>query len=281
MQLRQSLLILATLVVTCAGEDADTKTPPPPQATRAPVPSGAAWLGCSVRKPNPAAEAQVPTLPPGIGFVVQAVAPGGPAQLAQLNANDVLWKFGDQMLVNRGQLATLLSLQRPGDGVTLAIFRDGKPLDIKVTLGETPVDKKEFSRDMIDAAILSDEDTPTKIVTILDRTATFTNADGKALIRREGEGYKVVINGPDKKVLFDGELAADGKMDGIPPEWHRRVCVLRRSLDHALENRIVPVRAPRPRAIPPPTPPPDGTPRPPVTPPPDGMPLPLAMPFKP
>ena len=264
MQLRQSLLILTALVVTCVGEDAAPKMSPLPPGFV--PPSGPAWLGCSVRKPDPATAAQLAALPPGIGFVIQGVAPGGPAEGAELKSKDVLWKFGDQMLVNQGQLATLLSLQRPGDEVKLAIFRDGKPAEIKVTLGETPTDRKEFSRDMIDATILSDEGSPMKIVNILDRTASFSNADGDALIRREGEGYKVLITGPDKKVIFDGTLATDGKLDGIPPEWHRRVCVLRRSLDHALENRIVPVRAPRPRVVPPPTPPPGEPVPPPVTP---------------
>ena len=257
MQLHHSFLILATLVVTSVGEDAGPGTPLP---LPAPGPrSGAAWLGCSISKPDPAGAAQLPALPPGIGFVVQAVTPGGPAQLAQLQPADVLWKFGDQMLVNKGQLATLLNLKSPGDEVTLAIFRNGKQADIQVKLGEAPADKREFSRDMIDATILSDDDVPKRIITILDRTATFSNSDGSALIRREGDGYQVVITGSDKTVIFDGILPAEGSVDGIPAEWRRRIWVLRRSLDHALESRNVPVRAPRPRVVTPPTPPPSAS----------------------
>jgi hypothetical protein len=256
MQLHHSLLILATLVVTCVGEDGATKMPPLAPAPGAAARPNAAWLGCSVRKPDPAGAAQIPSLPPGVGFVIQAVTPGGPAALAQLQPMDVLWKFGDQLLVNQGQLATLLGLGKPGEEVMLAIFRAGKPVAIKITLGEAPADTSGFSREMIDAAILPDgEEMPrTRIVTMLDRTATYTNSDGKALVRRDGEGYKVVISGPDTKVIFDGTLGADGNLESIPADWRRRICVLRRSLDHALESRIVPVRAPRPRVVPPPPP---------------------------
>lgn len=272
MEIRQSLFLFAALVATCPGEDAVIKPPPLPPLlpTVAATPArGTAWLGFSIRKPDAAVMAQTPGLPAGIGFVIQAVTPGGPADLAKLSPMDVLWKFGDQMLVNQGQLATLLSLQHPGDEVTLAVFREGKPVDIKVRLGETPANPKEFSRDVVDAAILSDEGSPMKIVNILDRTATFSNADGDASVRREGEGYKVLITGPDKRVIYDGLLPADGNLSAIPDEWHRRICVLRRSLDHALENRLVPVRSPRPRVVPPPpavppapvegSPPPPGT----------------------
>jgi hypothetical protein len=256
MQLHQSLLILVTLVVTCAGEERTTQIPPLAPVSTAAARPNAAWLGFSVRKPDPAGAAQIPTLPPGVGFVIQAVTPGGPAELAELQPMDVLWKFGDQLLVNQGQLATLLGLGKPGDEVQLAVFRAGKPVAIKITLGEAPAVTSEFSREMIDAAILPDgEEMPrTRIVTMLDRTATYSSSDGKALVRRDGEGYKVVISDPDKKIVFDGVLAADGNLEGIPADWRRRVCVLRRSLDHALESRIVPVRAPRPRVVPPPSP---------------------------
>ena len=260
MPLRHSLLLFTTLVASCVGEDADCKPPPSPPVAH----TASAWLGLgfSVHKPDSSSTAQIPTLPPGIGFVVQAVSPGGPADISQLHPKDVLWKFGDQLLVNQGQLATLLNLKKPGDEIALAIFRDGKPAEIKVTLGEAPVDNRDLSRDMVDAAILSDDGHPTRIITPENRTATFSDTDGKALVRREGEGYQVVITGPDRKIIFDGSLGADGNLDAIPADWHRRIWVLRRSLDHALDSRMVPVRAPRPRVVPPPTPPPGTTPAP-------------------
>ncbi len=261
MKLRHALLTLTTLVVACVGEEPGsppTSAPVPPMAQ-----ARSASLGFSVTKLDPRAAAQIPTLPPGVGFVIQAITPGGAAEGAQLNPQDVLWKFGDQWLINQGQLATLLSLKNPGDEVALAIFRAGKPLEIKLKLGEARDDASVFSKDMIDAAILSDEGQPMKIVNLQERTATFANNEGKALVQRQGEGYRVVITGPDKQVLFDGALPTDGNLEGIPIDWRRRVWVLHRSLDHALDSRIVPVRAPRPRVVPPPVAPvPGGAPAP-------------------
>ncbi|MEI6676590.1 MAG: hypothetical protein WCO57_15580 [Verrucomicrobiota bacterium] len=112
--------------------------------------------------------------------------------------------------------------------------------------------KTVFSKDMIDAAILSDEGRLMEIINLQERTATFSNNDGRALVQREGAGYRVVINGPDKQVLFDGTLPTDGNLEGIPPDWRRRVWVLHRSLEHALDSRMVPVRSPRPQVVPPP-----------------------------
>lgn len=285
MKLQRSLWIFATLVVTCAGENAATKqatkspapavpsheasvaadVPPlevaavPPHAglpagMREMPPQPDAWLGLGIAKPQPSVIAQIPSLPTGIGFVIESVLPGGPAEAAKLQALDVVWKFGDQLLANQAQLATLLNLKRPGDEVQLAVFRAGQPMEVTLKLGESPppphpVPRRSFEDDSL---------CETKIVTPGERTATYSTDQGKAVIKREGEAYRVTITDPEQKVLFDGVLPEDGDLDKIPVGWHRRVWVLRRSLDHAMANQIVPVRPPRPRVIPTP----EGTPAP-------------------
>lgn len=251
MSARYPFLVLASLVISAAQEP-DTKPPAqPPRAARSSTASNeSAWLGFSVRTPDPGRVARITALPPGMGIEIHSIVLGGPADAAKLNPMDVLWKFGDQMLVNQAQLATLISLKKPGEKITLSIFRDDKPLEITIKLGETQDNPNVFSKDMVDAAILPDEGSPMKIINMLDRSATFSNRDGNALIRREGDGYKVVINGADKQILFDGTLPSDGSLVGIPADWHRRICVLRRSLDHALDSRSVPIRSPRPRVVP-------------------------------
>jgi S1-C subfamily serine protease len=59
-----------------------------------------AWLGLQVSKPDPSMTSQLPSLPQGIGFVIASVDEDGPAQTAGLKKFDLLWKLGDQMLVN-------------------------------------------------------------------------------------------------------------------------------------------------------------------------------------
>lgn len=224
-------------------------TPPrtPPAVPQPPD----AWLGLSVVKPEPSVAAQIPSLPPGIGFVVESVVPGGPAEAFELRAMDVVWKFGDQMLVNRAQLATLLNLKRPGDEVKLAIFRAGQPLEVTIKLGEAPAERAVAPR----RPWIEDSFYEEKIIIPGERTATYSTDQGKAVVKREGEAHRVTITDPEQKVLFDGLLPPGGELDKIPDGWHRRVWVLCRSLDHAIDNQIVQVRPPRSRVLPSPEPP--------------------------
>jgi hypothetical protein len=219
---------------------------PPPQPPRA-------WLGLQVAKPDEVLTTQVPSLPPGVGFVIRSVNAGGPAQAAGLQEFDVLWKLGDQMLVNEGQLAALLRLAKPGDEITLAGFRDGKPLDVKLKLGDAPVPKRPFPGALADSAILQgDCGGPMRVINVADRLASYSTDEGRAEVRLEGVLYKVKINGPHDEVVYEGDLPADGNLDSIPEPWRRRIHALRRGLDHALDGRMMPSRQPRPRVVPPP-----------------------------
>ena len=116
-----------------------------------------AWLGLDISKPDETITAHLPSLPPGIGFVIRAITKDGPADAAGLKELDIVWKIGDQMLVNEGQLAALLRLAKPGDEIKIAGFRSGKPLDLTLTLGEAPDSKRGFPEDLVDSVILPGE----------------------------------------------------------------------------------------------------------------------------
>lgn len=212
-----------------------------------------AWLGLEVSKPDETITAHLPSLPPGIGFVIRSIDKDGPAAAAGLRELDILWRIGDQMLVNEGQLAALLRLSKPGEEITLSGFRSGKPLDITLKLGEVPASKKTFPGDLLDAAILPGEcGGPMRVVNVSDKTASYSTSDGRAEVRREGSVYHVKIHGPGDEIIHQGELPPDGSLDQIPTNWKRRVNALRRGLDHALDGRMMPSRQPRPRVVPPP-----------------------------
>jgi S1-C subfamily serine protease len=127
--------VLFAQTLLSGGQTTEGQVPRAPQA----------WLGLRVAKPDEAITVHVPSIPPGVGFVVKSIDPGGPAQAAGLLELDLLWKFGDQMLVNEAQLATLLRLEKPGAEVVISGFRGGKPLEVKLKLGQTPVLNKPFS----------------------------------------------------------------------------------------------------------------------------------------
>jgi len=213
------------------------------------------WLGLEVSKPDESIIAHLPSLPPGIGFVVRSTEKDGPAAAAGLHEFDIIWKIGDQMLVNEGQLAALLRLSKPGDELSLSVFRGGKPLEVTIKLGETPAEKIRFPGDMLEAAILPGEcGGPMRVVDVQEKLASYSTDDGRAEVRKDGSIYHVKIRGPEDEPVYDGKLPADGNLEAIPQEWRRRVHALRRGLDHALENRIMPLRQPRPRVVPPPQP---------------------------
>jgi hypothetical protein len=246
-----SALLLAPLPWSAA-EPPQAMVPQPvqgPLATRAPQ----AWLGLKVAKPDETITAHVPSLPPGIGFIVKSIDKDGPAQAAGLSEFDLLWKLGDQMLVNEAQLATLLRLSKPGDPVVIHGFRSGKPLEVKLILGQSPVPESPFSGAMIDAAILPGAcPGPMRMINVAAKTASFSNDDGTALVRRDGADYFVKIDGPDGESIFEEELSGSDVFKKVPEKWQRRIQILCRTLDQALEGNIVPRRQPRPRVVPPP-----------------------------
>ncbi len=212
-----------------------------------------AWLGLQVSKPDQAITAQLPSLPQGVGFVVVSLDAGGPAEAAGLQELDILWKFGDQMLINEAQLATLLRLSKPGEEVAISGFRAGKHLEVKLRLGDAPPQPQTFGGEIVEAAVLPGVHVgPMRVVNLSQKNASFTAEEGTATVHREGDVYKIRIEDPKNQLLHEGELTKDGGLDKIPEAWRRKVQVLCRTLDQALDGTMMPARQPRPRVVPPP-----------------------------
>jgi hypothetical protein len=222
-----------------------SQTVRPPRVPRA-------WLGLEVSKPDETITAHLPSLPLGMGFVVQGIDKDGPAASAGLQDYDVIWKIGDQMLVNESQLAALLRLSKPGDEIMISGFRAGQPLEVKLKLGVAPINKHPFPEDLVDSALFPGEcGGPRWITNVSDKLASYSTEEGRAEVRKVGSVYQVKIVGPNDEPIFDGELPAAGNLEAVPERWHRRIHALRRGLDHALEGRMMPSRQPRPRVVPP------------------------------
>ncbi len=75
-------------------------------------------------------------VPDTSGALVQNVTPGGPAEKAGLKAGDVIRKYNGQTISDSGQLVALVTETNPGSVVTLEVLRNGKPLTLRITLGE-------------------------------------------------------------------------------------------------------------------------------------------------
>ncbi len=238
-------MLASALVCAAVPEKGQPSVPHCNQAPRA-------WLGLRVSKPDETVTAHVPSLPPGVGFVVDVVDADGPAATAGLRTHDLLWKFGDQMLVNEAQLATLLRLAKPGEEVALHGFRGGQPLEMMVTLGKAPPPRNPLGGEFAEAAGLpGDSVGPLRVVNVSEKVANFTADDGSASVQREGDGYQVRIDGPAAEPIFRGILSRDGGIETVPEPWRRRVMVLCRTLDQAITGEGEAARQPRPRVVPP------------------------------
>jgi serine protease Do len=95
-----------------------------------------AWLGVATEETPDVVSAQL-GLTAGDGLVVVFVQPDSPAAKAGLQKNDVLFEFGDQLLVHPGQFRKLVRRQKEGDKVKLSLFRNGKKQTISPTLTKT------------------------------------------------------------------------------------------------------------------------------------------------
>ncbi len=70
------------------------------------------------------------------GAVIQQLEPGGPASKAKIEVGDVIVGFEGQTIDRGSLLQWLASTAGVGKTVSVRVIRDGKPLDLKVTLGE-------------------------------------------------------------------------------------------------------------------------------------------------
>lgn len=69
------------------------------------------------------------------GALVSSVAPGSGAARSGLKAGDVVTEVNGEPIVRSGELSSRIGLAKPGDQVTLVVWRDGQQRDIKATLG--------------------------------------------------------------------------------------------------------------------------------------------------
>ena len=72
------------------------------------------------------------------GAFVQDVTAGGPADKAGLKYGDIIRKLNGESIGDNAQLKAKVTEMNPGTQVTLDILRDGKPMTVRVTLGELP-----------------------------------------------------------------------------------------------------------------------------------------------
>jgi len=100
------------------------------------------WIGIAMEQVQDVVRSQL-SLAPGEGVVVSHVMPDSPAAEAGLQANDILLRFEDQILVEMSQLKKLIAMKKPGENVKLTYLRKGERKDATVKLVEHEFEPEE------------------------------------------------------------------------------------------------------------------------------------------
>ncbi len=75
------------------------------------------------------------------GALVGQVTPGSGADKAGIQPGDVIVSYNGQAIDRSSDLPLLVGNTKPGATANLKVFRDGKTIDLPVTVGELPTDK--------------------------------------------------------------------------------------------------------------------------------------------
>jgi len=70
----------------------------------------------------------------GPGGLVESVTPGQPADVAGLQAGDLITKVDGMVVADSTQLIVTIRAKAPGDTVSLTVERDGQEAQIPLTL---------------------------------------------------------------------------------------------------------------------------------------------------
>ena len=95
------------------------------------------WLGVKIQYVTPEMAAAM-GMPKPQGSIVAWVIDGGPAAVAGMRLGDVILRFGDLVPSDDRDLLRLIAASPPGEKVTFSLLRDGKPMELPVTLAEWP-----------------------------------------------------------------------------------------------------------------------------------------------
>lgn len=94
-----------------------------------------AYLGIEMQAVE-SVDAEYYGLPRTTGVLVQNVPPEGPAAQAGIQQEDVIIAIDGEDVERPGQLQLLIAQKRPGERVTVRLYRSGEPREIEVRLGE-------------------------------------------------------------------------------------------------------------------------------------------------
>jgi hypothetical protein len=173
-------------------------------------------------------------LKPGVGLVVEDVTPSSVAANGGLQKGDIIFKVGDQWIINADQLATLLSIQDANNGFEIKVYRGTDRVDLDYKFDQTALDTMNRS---LDSAMGSMDQSTDRT---LDRTLKDRDRDQDRMaganpmiipekfdfkddlhsisIRTENGVKKLLVKDKDGNVLFDGPYNSAQDREAVPAD---------------------------------------------------------------
>jgi len=128
------LLLSGSIAVASPHSDCDQQTPERPRRVQLPAQS---FLGVELSEVNKETVSRL-KLREERGAVIDGVTSGSGAAQAGLQKNDVIIKWDGQRIESAREVSRQIHETPPGRSVRLGIMRDGKEMDVNVTMGERP-----------------------------------------------------------------------------------------------------------------------------------------------
>ena len=97
-----------------------------------------AWLGVAMGAIDDVS-AESYGLPTVSGVELTQIIPGGPSEAYGLRVYDVIIEIDGQPIGRVGQMQQAIAMKRPGDEITIGVYRDGRRTSVNVRLGEAPL----------------------------------------------------------------------------------------------------------------------------------------------
>jgi PDZ domain len=190
------------------------------------------WLGFQIERVTDTVRAQLPQLLKGTGFVILSVDPQSPCNQAGILPHDIIWKFGDQILVNEAQLDVLLHHKAPGDSVKISLFRAGKEVEIDIIIAKRPAPVVAILGPTIDSARNIGGNIPEMpVIPPSDGQRTATLEVGDALIQIETREDGLWLSIDHKGVNIFDDVLNELNEKNIPTTWLEPVRELRQTLE--------------------------------------------------
>lgn len=173
-----------------------------------------ALIGVEMKTVDPE-DAEYYGLPTVAGAMVQRVTADGPAEGAGIEPGDVIVAVDGKSIGYSGQLQQRIAEYRPGDRVTLTIYRDRRPMDVSVRLGEAPIN--DIAMRTVERASAADERLGIRVEALDAQTAReigFDNAGG-VVITEVQRGSAAQLRGmrPGMKIVQINGTAVDDPGD--------------------------------------------------------------------